>query len=288
MTHQILVIDDSLKIHQLIDAILSTEAVSITYAKEASIGLVLAASNRPDLILLDIDMPGIDGFEACKRLKADPATADCPVIFLTAHAASPEKVYGFELGAIDYVTKPFVADELRARVRAALHTQSAIRTLEQTALVDPTTGLGNQAMFEQRLSAEVGLRGRTGAPLSVIAIEMPGLAAVAERFGPAIEAKVLQMIGQFMNEACRTEDVPCRLGDTFAVLAPQTSAKEANSVAEAIAKKMNTICLKPKTTTPGLADNTMRLSAETGVAEATTLYDRTMLARAQEQLQLAA
>lgn len=281
MKQQILVIDDSLKIHQLVEAILATEPVEITYSKEASLGLVLAASKQPDLILLDIDMPGIDGFEACRRLKADPITADCPVIFLTAHAATPEKVYGFDLGAIDYVTKPFVADELRARVRAALQTQTAIRTLADVALVDPMTGLGNEAMFEQRLSAEIGLRGRTNGPLSVIAIEVPALKTIAERFGPAVEAKVLQMIGQFMSEVCRTEDVPCCFGNTFAVLAPQTTLAEATAVAQEIEKKMNTICLKPKTDTPSLVDNTIRLTAETGVAEALNRYDRTILTRAQ-------
>src|SRR5580704_4839639 len=87
MNQQILVIDDSDKIPPLVKAILADEPVDIQSATDPKYGLVLAASIHPDLILLDVDMPGMDGFETCKRLKADPVTADVPIMFLTSMSA---------------------------------------------------------------------------------------------------------------------------------------------------------------------------------------------------------
>jgi DNA-binding response OmpR family regulator len=133
MNKQILVIDDSENIHPLIKAILSGEPVDIHCAVEATHGLVLASSIIPDLILLDVDMPGIDGFEVCRLLKADPLTARCPVTFLTAHSRTEDKVQGFKLGAMDYVTKPFNPAQLLAHVRAALKNRRAITTMEPQA-----------------------------------------------------------------------------------------------------------------------------------------------------------
>src|ERR1700722_17825365 len=124
MQQQLLVIDDSDKVHTLVKTILTEEPVEVHSATDPKYGLVLAASLRPDLILLDVDMPGMNGFEACRQLKLNPATAGIPVIFLTSLSAVNQKVQGFNLGAVDYVTKPFNRAELLARVRASLRTQN--------------------------------------------------------------------------------------------------------------------------------------------------------------------
>src|SRR5438034_642045 len=120
MHQQILIIDDSKPIHPLVSSLLAGEPVTIHSAFDAQSGLVLAASLRPDLILLDVEMPGIDGYETCRRLKADPITASIPIIFLTARAATEEMVHGLNMGANDYVIKPFKLSELLSRVRVAL------------------------------------------------------------------------------------------------------------------------------------------------------------------------
>src|SRR5208283_3238025 len=90
-----------------------------------------ASMVQPDLILLDVDLPGADGFEICRRLKSDPATAEIPIVFLTGAASTEEKLRGLELGATDYIIKPFDPAELRARVRSSLHTRSLIDLLAQ-------------------------------------------------------------------------------------------------------------------------------------------------------------
>jgi diguanylate cyclase (GGDEF)-like protein len=123
MIQQLLIIDDSPLIHALVRARLSAEPVKIASAESGVQGLELAKTVSPDVILLDVDMPEMDGFEVCTRLKSDAATRNVPVIFLTAAATPEQKLRGLELGATDYIAKPFDPAELKARVRATLRSE---------------------------------------------------------------------------------------------------------------------------------------------------------------------
>ncbi|MEW9899932.1 EAL domain-containing protein [Chitinivorax sp. PXF-14] len=116
----ILIVDDTLASLKLLADTLKAEGYTVRAAQSGELALRAAALNPPELILLDIRMPGIDGYETCRRLKADPTTRDIPVIFLSAGGASEDKVQGFALGAVDYITKPFQHEELFARVRTHL------------------------------------------------------------------------------------------------------------------------------------------------------------------------
>ena len=136
MLHRILVIDDATSVHGLIRARLADEPYDIRCACGAESGETMVREFAPDLILLDIDMPGENGLEFCKRLKENPATARIPVIFLTAADATEQKVAALDLGAVDYVTKPFEPAELKARVRASLRTKRLIDTLSRRRVSD--------------------------------------------------------------------------------------------------------------------------------------------------------
>jgi diguanylate cyclase (GGDEF)-like protein/PAS domain S-box-containing protein len=128
---KLLIVDDSEDIQELVRVWLDGQALDFFSCENGPDALSTASRLRPDLILLDVDLPGMDGFEVCRRLKADPITTDIPVVFLTGAAATAEKLRGLEMGATDYVTKPFDPAELRARVRASLHTKSLIDLLAQ-------------------------------------------------------------------------------------------------------------------------------------------------------------
>jgi response regulator RpfG family c-di-GMP phosphodiesterase len=117
---KILVVDDTPASLKLLTDIMKAEGYEVRSAISGELALNAASSNPPDLILLDIRMPEIDGFEVCRRLKAAPVTQDVPVIFVSAASETDEKVQGFQLGAVDYVTKPYQRDELLSRVRAHL------------------------------------------------------------------------------------------------------------------------------------------------------------------------
>ncbi|HSG92505.1 MAG TPA: HD domain-containing phosphohydrolase, partial [Methylotenera sp.] len=117
---KILVVDDTPASLKLLTDIMKAEGYDVRSAISGELALFAAASNPPDLILLDIRMPEMDGFEVCRRLKSSATTQDVPVIFVTAASETDEKVHGFALGAVDYVTKPYQRDELLSRVRAHL------------------------------------------------------------------------------------------------------------------------------------------------------------------------
>jgi len=132
---KLLVIDDSEDIQELVRVWLGDESLEFFSCITGEEGLLAAPRVRPDLILLDVDLPGINGFEVCRRLKTTADTADIPIVFLTGASATDEKLQGLELGAIDYVTKPFDPAELRARVRAALNTKRLMDLLSQKAVI---------------------------------------------------------------------------------------------------------------------------------------------------------
>jgi diguanylate cyclase (GGDEF)-like protein len=289
MNQQILVIDDAEKIHPLIKAILSQEPVDIHSAIDPNHGLVLASSMIPDLILLDVDMPGMDGFEVCRKLKADPLTAHCPVIFLTSHSLAEEKVHGFKLGAMDYVTKPFNPAELLARVRASLKNRRVIRTLEAQARIDPLTGLGNRATFAQRFASEICLRVRSKTPLSVVLLDLDDLSAVKDSYGQSVVDQVLELTGTVLNKLCRLEDVACHFGEgEFGIIAPNTPAQAALVLAERIRSTLACKVISPKVApASALAHQTLRVTGSLGVADALHPFDRSMIERANEALGVA-
>lgn len=136
MTAQkLLIIDDSPDIHELVTIWLADQSLEFFSSSTGIQGVEEAARILPDLILLDVDLPDLDGFEVCRRLKADDRIGTIPVVFLTGASSSEEKLRGLELGAIDYIVKPFDPAELRARVRAALHTKRLMDLLAQKAAV---------------------------------------------------------------------------------------------------------------------------------------------------------
>lgn len=116
----ILIVDDIPRNLQVLGSILSENGFGVSVASSGQGALDAIAANKPDVVLLDIQMPDMDGFDVCTRLKANPATADVPVIFLTARTEIDDIVRGFEVGAVDYITKPFISQELLARVRTHL------------------------------------------------------------------------------------------------------------------------------------------------------------------------
>ena len=129
MPQTVLIVDDSLPLHELVKMHLEEEALSAHSAFDGTSALSMAVTLLPDLILLDVEMPGMDGFEVCRRLKSSVDTAEIPVIFLTAAASIDNKQCGLELRAVDYITKPFEPHKLLTSVRSALRTRYILSLL---------------------------------------------------------------------------------------------------------------------------------------------------------------
>jgi len=133
----ILVVDDDPRSLALLTGILSGEGYCVRPADSGELALASIAARRPELILLDIRMPGVDGFEVCRRLRQDADTRDIPIVFLSAASEAEERVEGLRLGAVDFIAKPFSRDELLARVQ--IHLELAIlRTTLERQVADRT------------------------------------------------------------------------------------------------------------------------------------------------------
>ncbi len=228
----LLSIDDSELIHRLLRARLHNERVQLHTASSSKEGLELARRLKPDVILLDLDMPEMDGFEIITRLKDDPATQNIAVIFVSASNDTANRVRGLDLGAVDFIAKPFDVVELKARLRSALRVQHLIKILAQKAQIDGASGLWNRTYFDKRLEAEVSEALRYNKPLSIIVVDLDRFKSTNDQFGHLFGDLVIERFATIMSGG-RTSDVVCRYGgEEFGIILPQTTAAEAAEVAE--------------------------------------------------------
>ena len=247
MPQNVLVIDDSPEIHALLRARLKDEPITLHFAESGQAGLAMVADIKPDVILLDVHMPEMDGFQVCRMIKANPATVNVPIIFLTGADKTEEKIRGLELGATDYVTKPFDPAELRARVRAALRAAYLMDLLSRKAMIDGLTGLWNRTYLDSRLEAEVAHARRTSRSVSCIMLDVDHFKSINDRYGHPFGDEVLRMIAVALGASCRSEDVVCRYGgEEFAVLLPNTNAAAASELAERLRRAIEGEAMKFK------------------------------------------
>lgn len=231
----VLVIDDSADVHRLLRARLSQEELSFVSAYSGAEGLVAAERMQPSLITLDLNMDGMDGFEVLRQLKAKPVTQQIPVIILSTQASREDKVKAFDLGAVDYVAKPFEFTELRVRVRSAIRVHQLVQMLAQKAKVDGLTGLWNRAFFDGRWAEEFARASRYGQPLSVMLIDCDRFKSINDDFGHPAGDSLLQGLARIIQRECRQTDLACRYGgEEFIVIMPGTDADEATVLAERI------------------------------------------------------
>lgn len=237
MPQKVLIIDDSDSIQALLKVRLRNEPIEILSAIDGEGGFEMALRAQPDLILLDVEMPGANGFDICKKLKNDLRTFNIPIIFLTGAASTEEKIHGLDLGAIDYIIKPFDIAELRARVRAGLRTKFLLDLLSKKAMIDGLTGLWNRGYFDQRLAAETALCSRSNQPFSVIMIDIDHFKKINDQLGHPAGDIVLATVAQILSDSCRTQEVVCRYGgEEFAIIAPGTQGDNAVELAKRLCR----------------------------------------------------
>ena len=224
---QVLVIDDASDIHDLVRVCLNDLAVDVSFAWRGDEGLDAAVRLMPDLILLDLVLPDCDGFDVLAKLKLDPVTREIPVIFISGREEPSSKVKGFDLGAVDYVTKPFEPAELRARVRAALNTKSLMDLLTTRAQIDGLTGLHNRRYFDERLAQELATGRRYHAPLGLLMLDIDHFKSINDSLGHPSGDQVLRNLSNLLRNTCRTSDIPCRYGgEEMAIILPHTGTHD--------------------------------------------------------------
>ena len=235
----VLLIDDSEFIHTLLRSKLETEPITLHGAMDAADGFAKAVALRPALILLDLSMLGIDGFQLLRQLKESPELQDTQVIVISASDDTENKVAGLELGACDYVTKPFNLPELRARMRSALRVHDLLTLLSERAQLDGLTGIGNRACFDGRIVEELSHRDRTGASLTVALCDLDNFKKVNDNYGHTAGDEVIRGIARLFKQLLRAPDIACRYGgEEFAILLRNTSAEQAVRVLDRVRQVM--------------------------------------------------
>lgn len=229
---RLLAIDDSELIHRLLRVRLEGEHLELHVAGDATDGLRKAQELLPEVILLDIELNDMDGFEVLSRLKRDPRTHDIAVIFISAASDTMDRVRGLDLGAVDFISKPFEVVELKARVRSALRMRHLVKMLEHRAQIDGLSGLWNRRYFDQRLAQEVAESRRHGNPLSLVMCDVDRFKRLNDQFGHPFGDHVIERIATVLSGG-RGSDVVCRYGgEEFGLILPSTSAEHAMEVAE--------------------------------------------------------
>ncbi|MCC5824340.1 MAG: diguanylate cyclase [Phycisphaerales bacterium] len=229
----VLVVDDCEFVHRLLHARLRSESIRIESLLHGTEAVEHAIRSVPALILLDLNMPEMDGFEILRRLKDEPKTIHIPVIVLSGQDSAEDKVTAFDLGAVDFISKPFDMTELRARIRVALRMQALLQMLAQRAQIDGLTGLCNRASFDARWQQEHERASRSGSSLSLAMFDLDEFKSINDTYGHPAGDAVLVGLAQLINKTVRVSDVACRYGgEEFAIIFPETSPSEANAICE--------------------------------------------------------
>ncbi|MEM6427930.1 MAG: diguanylate cyclase [Deinococcota bacterium] len=210
-------------------------------------------ASLPDLILLDIRMPDMDGFEVCKQLKADPISQAVPIIFISAFDDVTSKVTSFELGGVDYITKPFEEAEVIARVgthvslyrlRLELHQQlqaleDANARIKELSIRDELTGLYNRRHFNEAALQMFSASQRYARPLTVVIGDVDLFKRVNDRFSHAVGDDVLNMIAQLLCQDRREADIVARYGgEEFVMALPETSLEDSLQACETLRQRI--------------------------------------------------
>ncbi len=257
----ILIVDDNPNNLEVLSETLAGNGLQVAIATDGDSAIDQIQYHKPDLILLDVMMPGISGFETCRILKNNPQTADIPVIFMTALADVANKVMGLSIGAVDYITKPFQYEEVVARVRVHLELRFLNRqVLEQTVELqrinlellklnqelqrlvnlDGLTGVANRRRFDEYLSQEWKRLMHQGRNFSLILCDIDYFKLYNDFYGHQAGDSCLQKVAETISNSLQN---PVYLvarygGEEFAIVLPDVPAKEAVEIAEEIRLKI--------------------------------------------------
>jgi two-component system cell cycle response regulator len=239
---KILIIDDSRLITQFGKSILTGKGLEVLTAESGEMGLELAFKEQPDLILLDVILPGMDGYQICEQLKKTDESKDIPVIMLTSKAEPADKIKGLVLGAVDYVTKPFDAGELIARVDTHLRIkelyealQERNRQLQEMANRDGLTNLYNHRFFHEHLGREMDRVRRYGGTITCVIIDIDFFKRVNDTYGHQVGDSILKEVARILEKGIRESDLAARYGgEEFGLVILQTESQAALLVCERI------------------------------------------------------
>lgn len=220
----------------------------IDVAFDGESALEKVAKNPPDLILLDIQMPGIDGYEVCRRLKKNKNTEKIPIVFITSKNEEEDETKGLELGAIDYIIKPFSMPIVKARVKNLMQMKKQQDILENLSLIDGLTGIPNRRYFDHMLHHEWQRAIRVQTSLALIMIDIDFFKKYNDYYGHVSGDECLKSVAQTLTSSInRSMDFIARYGgEEFAAILPDTSIEGAFNIGESMRQKVRDLRITHK------------------------------------------
>jgi diguanylate cyclase (GGDEF)-like protein len=238
----ILIVDDEVANIEILNAALEDE-YEICFATSGEEAIRVTLEVLPDLILLDVLMPGIDGYEVCRRLKQTPLVTDVPIIFTTGLGDQEAEMRGLSLGAIDYIIKPISPVIVRVKVHNHIELKEMRDQLAELSVTDALTGLSNRRRLEQSLREETARLAGTAGSLSVIMLDIDFFKLFNDTYGHAEGDRCIAMVAAALNRAVRRAcDLTARYGgEEFACVLPDVVHQEAMVVAHNIRDQVNAL-----------------------------------------------
>ncbi|MDT5156228.1 MAG: hypothetical protein QOH51_585 [Acidobacteriota bacterium] len=255
----VLVVDDETDKRLLLAFALENEGYQVHTAEDGVEGLAAVDLHQPDLIVTDVMMPRMDGYEMIRRVRSNPQTKFIPVIFQSAARVEGRDVrLGSELGALGYLTDPTDLDLLRSRAKTLLELKQHLDSFQEAAFTDYLTGLANRRRFERQLEREVARTERYGHPFCLLLIDIDNFKGVNDTHGHDVGDEALRRVANVIQSGTRGIDTGARIGgDEFAVILPETNLVRGLEVAERLRVAIAALEIEP----PG------RVTASIGVAE---------------------
>jgi len=259
-TQLILAVDDAPNILKAIQYILTKAGYSVLTARDGDEALIVIKKERPVLIISDIMMPGLDGYELCQHLRAERSTSLIPFIFLSAKDAVDDRIKGIQTGADGYLTKPFHRDELLALVETVLNRH---RLYIERTMKDELTALPNRAYLFRALDNELARARRYRRSLSIVMLDLDRFKSVNDTYGHLFGDKVLIWIAETLREEIRRQDILGRYGgEEFLIILPETAGEDAAVLMERSRRKIAEIPYKEDS-----GSITVSVTMSAGIAE---------------------
>jgi diguanylate cyclase (GGDEF)-like protein len=243
----VLVVDDEPDKRLLLAFALEREGYEVHTAEDGESGLSAVERDQPDLIITDVMMPRMDGYEMIRRVRSNPQTKFIPVIIQSAARVHDRDVrLGSEVGALGYITDPTDLDLLRARARTLLEFKQYLDTCQEAAFTDHLTGLANRRRFERQLEREVARTVRYGHPFCLLLLDIDNFKGVNDTRGHEAGDEALRRVGNTIQAGTRGIDTGARIGgDEFAVILPETGLARGLEVAERLRAAIRALDISP-------------------------------------------
>jgi len=235
----IFIADDNPLNLKILENMLKRKGYQTTLAENGHQALEFLQNQQPDLILLDIMMPGVNGIKVCQSLKEKESTKNIPVIFITALSDTKDKLKAFRAGGVDYITKPFIQEEVLARVNVHIKLKKAMERLKELSVTDEMTGVFNRRWAYEILAKQIEITKRESSSLVVCYIDIDHLKIINDSYGHAEGDRLINTIVNALKSVIRASDYIFRMGgDEFLLIFPKAKLTDSDNMIKRIRESL--------------------------------------------------